>query len=86
MRSTGMPILGHGEMLPIPWDVILPHEAQAQINHGQALRMLARRGGLDVSEAVAVLEDRLWRRMDETGAIVRLAELVRKAGEYPHGA
>lgn len=73
----------------IPWELIAPHEAQAQSNHGgQTLRRLAERGGLDAMEAVAVLEDMDYRkrwpehamtreRMTElqTAAIKRLDEL-----------
>lgn len=45
----------------IPWFVIAPHEAQARENHDQNLITLARRGGLDPVEAVAILTDRSWR-------------------------
>lgn len=41
----------------IPWEIIAPHEAQAQKNHGQTLGGLASRGGLGASEAVAILRD-----------------------------
>ncbi len=64
---------------PIPWDIIASHEHQAQENHGQTLKRLAERGGLGVSEAVAILEDRPWHRMDQTAAIERLTELIRQA-------
>jgi hypothetical protein len=47
----------------IPWDVIAPHGRQAYDNHEQTLEELARRGGLDPSEAVAVLTDRRWREL-----------------------
>lgn len=51
----------HSEGAPqpewIPWELIGPHEAQARKNHGQTLEQLAKRGGLDVCEAVAVIED-----------------------------
>lgn len=60
----------------IPWDVIAPHERQAQANHSQSLTRLAERGGLSPSEAVAVLEDRAWRRMDEDAAARRLAVIA----------
>ena len=73
---TGMPILGEERMLPIPWDVITPHEQQAQRNHDQTLKQLAKRGGLSPSEAVAILEDRPWRLMDEIAAINKLGRLI----------
>lgn len=60
----------------IPLAMIAPHEAQAQRNHYQSLRRLAERGGLAPCEAVAVLEDREWHRMDEAAALARLAVLV----------
>lgn len=57
------PILGSREN--IPWDVIASHEEQAILNHGhQTLRTLAERGGLDWTEALAVLEDRRYTRMN----------------------
>ncbi len=46
----------------IPWDVIAPHEKQAMSNHGQqTLDTLDRRGGLWVTELLAVLSDRGYR-------------------------
>jgi hypothetical protein len=47
----------------IPWDVVETHAKQAEQNHGQTLERLAERGGLDLSELAAVLEDRQWRSM-----------------------
>lgn len=73
----GMPVLGHSDMLPVPWSLIAPHEIQAQKNHHQTLERVAERGGLCPSEMVAVIEDRPWHPMDEVNAINRLAELLR---------
>jgi len=83
MRETrnteGMPILSPEGMDPFPWDIILPHEAQAQKNHGgQTLQQLAERGGLNVCEVVAVLEDRSFVIMTEIDAIYRLVEIIRE--------
>jgi hypothetical protein len=47
----------------IPWEVVEPHAKQAEQNHGQTLERLAERGGLDLSELAAVLEDRRWQSM-----------------------
>jgi len=48
----------------IPWEVIAPHERQANINHGQPLETLARLGGLSPYELLAVLLDQpFWRCM-----------------------
>lgn len=67
-------------ILPIPWGIIAPHEQQAQRNHGgQTLQRLAERGGLSPCEAVAVLEDRSWHRMDLAESIDRLAEIIRNS-------
>lgn len=60
----------------IPWDVIAPHEPQALRNHTQTLKRLAERGGLTPCEAVAVLEDRVWRWMSRAAAERRLRELA----------
>ncbi len=74
-RLTGdMPILGNPGMLPVPGGVIAPHETRARINHGQTLGRLKQRGGLSVSEVVAILEGRPWRRMGEIQAVDRLAD------------
>lgn len=61
----------------IPWGLIAPHDEQAKKNHaGQDLVRLAERFGLSHCEAVAIIEDRPWHRMDLQAAIDRLAELV----------
>ncbi len=60
----------------IPWQLVQPHEAQAQTNHGQSLSRLAERGGLAPSEAVAVLEDRQWQPMSPIRAMYRLIEII----------
>lgn len=41
----------------IPWVVMVPHEQQAQKNHGQSLERLAQRGGLSAKEMLAVMRD-----------------------------
>lgn len=62
----------------IPWEMIAPYESQAQSNHQQSLERLAERGGLDPSEALAVLESRRWHMMDPKFALASLAEAVRR--------
>lgn len=54
----------------VPWAMIKPHEAQALINHdGQSLDTLARRAGLDVVEATAILRGVTFQSiMDDPGA------------------
>lgn len=74
-----------GERLrSIPWAVIASHEAQALANHDQTLERLAQRGGLDPTEAVAVLQDRPWRWMDFKVADTLLRQIVARAdGQSP---
>jgi hypothetical protein len=66
--------------LPLPWDVIAPHEVRAMVNHGKTLEELAAAGGLSACEAVAIIEDRAWREMPPANAFRRLAKLVREHG------
>lgn len=72
-RGRMYPIQGGPD---IPWHIIAPHRSQAERNHGQTIEGLARRGGLDPTEAVAVLEDRKYERMDRAKALARLKEIV----------
>ena len=74
LRSIGLvrrpfPIMEGGTRIPenrvssVPWEMIAPHDATAQRNHGgQNLERLAQRGGLCPLEAVAVLEDADYRK------------------------
>ena len=60
-------------VVAVPWALLVPHEEQARSNHGgQSLKRLAERGGLSACEALAVLEDRRWRRMPSAEANGRL--------------
>lgn len=59
----------------IPWHMVKPHEKQAIANHSQTLERLEQRGGLTMSELIAVLEDREWAPIDDGAAIAKLAEL-----------
>lgn len=60
----------------IPWALIEPQDAQAHSNHGQSLERLAERGGLSPSEAVAVIEGRKWRAMENVEAVAELRRHV----------
>lgn len=60
----------------IPWDMLTPHAAQAQTNHSQTLARLAERGGLSVSEAIAVLQDRRHRSMPLVESNETLCRLI----------
>jgi hypothetical protein len=60
----------------IPWEMIQPHERQALKNHcGQNLEKLASRCGLSPCEAIAILEDREWERMDTEFAYNKLCKM-----------
>lgn len=72
---------GVAMLLAIPWDMIAPHEAQAEENHDQSLNVLAARCGLSACEAVAVLEDRPWQMMPIEDAYRRLNELFTAAAD-----
>ena len=64
-RHNMFPILESVGSQPvyIPYNIIAPHEAQAIRNHSQTLQRLAERGGLDWTEALAVLNDKTWKEM-----------------------
>jgi len=64
------------EVVGVPWDLVLQHEAQCLRNHGQTVQRLHERGGLSASEALAVLEDREWTAMDAVAANRQLLEIV----------
>lgn len=72
MRSASSPYLA----VCIPWDMLQPHEKQAQANHHQTLIRLAERGGLGADEALAVLEDRRYRPMNFVEANEQLYKLM----------
>lgn len=58
------PIIGTNPQEYIPWDVLAPHETQAEINHGgQSLERLAQRGGLSWQEVYAIINDKTWRQI-----------------------
>lgn len=62
--------------LCIPWSMLAPHEKQAQMNHSQTLARLAERGGLSPCEALAILDDRAWRRMPITKSCAELSDRI----------
>ncbi len=73
----------------IPWAIIAPFDKQCQRNHGrQTLERMAKRGGLGVTEAIAVLHAQDWDDRYRSGvptreaAILELVDLVeeRKIG------
>lgn len=69
-------------VIAVPWEMIAPHERQAKANHGgQTLKRLAERGGLGLAEAVAVLEDRPFKRMALADANAALLAIMRQRME-----
>lgn len=58
----------------VDWGMMEEHEAQAEKNHDQSLRVLAGRCGLSACEALAVLEDRGWHHMPLDEAYKKLIE------------
>lgn len=66
----------------VPWSLVAPHADQARKNHYQTLERLAARGGLTLSELVAVLEGRRWEKMERADALalVRLSLTEHTAG------
>jgi hypothetical protein len=73
VKERMFPILGDETLKAIPWAAIAPHDKQAQSNHSQTLEELARRGGLDVTEAEVVMLDRKYRY----GVTLDRAEMAR---------
>lgn len=48
--------------LDVPWDLIASHRAQCLRNHAQSPETLARRGGLDPTEMLAVIHNESYYR------------------------
>ena len=61
MRTFGVDTKGRGMPRLIEWSCL--SEEWAQRNHGQSVDELARRGGLDLTEAAAIIQRRAWRPM-----------------------
>ena len=64
---------------PLLWKLLQSHGRQAMANHGQTIGRIGERGGLDPAEAIAILEDRPWRWMNESEAVSRLHLIARAA-------
>ncbi len=85
-RYEPYPILGSGRgpRQYIPRGLLSPHEEQAWRNHGQSLSRLAQRGGLSWVEALAIIQDKNWKDVEQN---LKVAEtVVRKmVTEYMKG-
>lgn len=67
----------------IPWGMIEKHEEQAKMNHsGQNLCRLRERHGISPCEALAILDNRAWKKMD---IFESHAELLRRVDDYNKG-
>ncbi len=81
------PILGSKPKEYIPLEIIKPHEKQAIRNHGQTLKRLAERGGLDWIEALCVLEDREYdfhTKLTEEIARIKVLEVIKDEKKPPY--
>lgn len=76
LRRIGEHPAGLERLEPLPMALLERHEARAIRNHGQSLKQLRDRGGLSVSEAVAIMEDRPMTLLPIALAVHRLADLV----------
>lgn len=79
-ENRRFPLLGRSwsEFNSLPWGMMAPHEARAVSNHGQSLEKLARRGGLSVDEALAVIEGRdVPRRRDDQAPLKLHAHMTK---------
>ena len=61
LKPYGIDLKGRALPKFIRWSAL--SEEYARMNHGQSLAGLARRGGLDPTEALANIERRAWRPM-----------------------
>lgn len=64
IQNGKFPVLGTKPQEYIPHEVLIPHEKQAIINHGQTLQTLAERGGLTWYEIIKILKDEKWSTED----------------------
>ncbi len=63
--ATHMPVMGYPLVIPMA----ALDEHQAHLNHGQTLDTLARRGGISLSEAVALIERKPFHPMSDAYAM-----------------
>jgi hypothetical protein len=60
----------------VPWDLLEACVGTVAMNHAAPLPRIAERGGLEPSELVAVLEQRMWKFMSDADAIERLKAIL----------
>jgi len=72
--------------LQVPWAMMEPHDIQARRNHcDQSLEVLRSRGGMSSCEALAILDGRLWVKMQQNEAHEELVRRI-KAFTQPQPA
>lgn len=86
IKERRFPILHNRNHFPdapgfIPWSIIEQHEACAQRNHSQSLNRLAQRGGLDPTEALAVMTnqnvfDLLKQKLPDDEVVAKLKDAI----------
>lgn len=69
----------------IPWFYLSGCAERALKNHGQSLETLAQRGGLSWCEALALMEDRPWCRMDNDEAKRKVHQIIARTCKKCHG-
>lgn len=75
MKKYPMMYKNKGEY--VPFEMMLEHEEQCFVNHGQSVETLARRGGTDYLETYYILNDSKYKRHN-TKDIDRLTENARR--------
>lgn len=74
-------LMGQGCPEAVPMDMLSRHLKQVYENHRQGLTIIARQGGLCVSEICAIMEDRVWKPQTHQECATRLvAHLI----DYAH--
>lgn len=71
-----MELLILGTRFKISWVAIATPEKPAMSNHGQMIKRLEEGGDLDWMEALAVMEDRKWVRLDSEFARKKALSIV----------
>ena len=72
-----MPIQGGKLLKAVPWNVVQDHEARAMSNHSQTLDKLARRGGMNPTEMLKIIQDEdLFPFNEDPKAELRLIEII----------
>ena len=62
--------------IKIPLEIFIPHEKQALKNHDQTIEVLSQRGGINSSEALAILGDKEFKSIDNNIAVHELKNLI----------